>query len=278
MTSTVEVPAGTPLRVVRTHNGTSTVLDPVLLAADGSYTVPDGVGSRGSYTYDVSWPGDANHVGAHSATTFVVKGLTTTITMVTKPGVWPYGSKVGAVFRASGAIGGTMTITSHARGCCVQPTIKTVSVVDAAGQAKQALTLTSTVDLDAAYAGDDSHEPATVHAVLTTASKITAVISRNYGTSGSDKLFHTNQTPRFDITVLPARTSWKPVYTVQRYSGGVWHTAAIYRPERLDNYGRNYVYFYGTFTAGTRYRMQATILPSYGAAIASTPYQYFRFT
>lgn len=275
LTSTLAIPAGAVLKVQRASTYGTVNLPSVTTGSGGSFSIPDKVGKRGTYTYTVSWAGDADHAATAKSIGLRVLGLTPSLTVTTDKTAYDY--------RQSARVVAHLGTTSTNRSLAITAKPLDVSArgvvsgkVDSSGYLRGSYALTWRTTFTAAFAGDDVYEPRRVSVTVRVHPRVTQALSGYYGTSNGYRLYRTSKDPVITTTVAPAVYGCVTM-VAQRYDGGSWTTipadACI---GAVD--GRAVATLAGSPPAGTRYRIRSTYQANSYLLSKGTAYQYLRFT
>jgi hypothetical protein len=156
--------------------------------------------------------------------------------------------------------------------------------VNSAGKFGASLRLTRNTTVTAKFTGDDGYAARSVTSVVYTKVKVSTSISKQYKTKkiGSKKYyyFRTSKDPRFMVVMTAYRGRWHRI-VVQRYKGGKWQAySAQYFP--VDDYGRSYLTFTGSYPAGSKWRVRSEYIRGKGDDVNWTTYEadwkYFTYT
>lgn len=276
LTSTLAVPGGQTVTLRRSSSYGTVALPSATTAADGTFSVPDQVAQRGTYTYTASWPGDATHAPASVSVAVPVSGLATALTITTSAGPWSYGAKPLVVAH----LGTTTlrTVTLYATPYGGSRTLLKTGAVDSHGNLSAAYTITRRTAFTAVFAGDDTYQPATSTKALLSRVRMVWSLSGSYGTSSGYHLVHAGIAPRLTVSVSPNNHKACEAFLLQQYVSGAWHTVDTSSCVALDTYSRAWVVIGGSHPAGSRYRLRPSFVGSTQNAATPGGFVYVRFT
>jgi hypothetical protein len=252
-------------------------LPDVVTGSGGAFSVPDKVAKRGTYTYTVSFDGDATYARTTRAQAVYVTGHVPSLTIATN--ATTYG------FHATAAMTARLGTTSTSRvvRLSVTPYGYSAAVlrqqnVDSGGYVRATYTVTRRTVFTAYFAGDDLYEPRAVSVARGVYASLGTSVSGYYATSGSYRLYRRTVDPVIGSYVQPNRMNSCTSYEAQRYTSGAWRTVATNSCIALDRYSRAKAYFVGDPTVATPYRLRATFNGDASNLRVTGQWWYLKFT
>lgn len=269
--------AGKTLHVTRSSAYGTVTLPDVVTGSGGAFSVPDKVAKRGTYTYTVSFDGDATYARTTRAQAVYVTGHVPSLTIATN--ATTYG------FHATAAMTARLGTTSTSRvvRLSVTPYGYSAAVlrqqnVDSGGYVRATYTVTRRTVFTAYFAGDDLYEPRAVSVARGVYASLGTSVSGYYATSGSYRLYRRTVDPVIGSYVQPNRMNSCTSYEAQRYTSGAWRTVATNSCIALDRYSRAKAYFVGDPTVATPYRLRATFNGDASNLRVTGQWWYLKFT
>jgi hypothetical protein len=269
------LPAGSVITVRRASSYGTANLPSRTTDAGGSFTIPDNVGHRGTYTYTASWAGDETHAGSSAVVALAVTGATPLLSITTSSGPYSYGAKPVVVAHLGTTHVRTLTIYAQEYGGS-RYAIKT-GTVDSQGNLSVAYTITRRTVFTASFPGDDAYQPRAVAKTLLSRAHLAQTLSGYYATSGSYRLYHVGTKPKLTVTVAPNNYGACIDFVAQVLRSGTWVTSATLSCSNLDAYSRTAAWYVTTAPSGTHVRVHATFRGSTLNAATTGGWVYLLF-
>jgi hypothetical protein len=275
--SSLGMPAGTPLHVSRASTYGTVALPDVTTAEGGAFSIPDTVTQRGTYTYTVSYDGDAERLPAAKTVSVYVRGLTPNVTIATDKSLYAYGASA-RILAHLGTTHTNRTLSIAATPYGYPKSVRKTGPVSSTGNLSTTYTVARRTTFTATFTGDDRYEPRTVSRTVTVQVKLSSFLTGYYTTSGSYRVYRRTAYPVMDVIVKPTNKGACMSFLVQKYSSGAWRTAGTASCLTLNEYSQTSAVFTGTRSAGVRYRMRTTFLGTTANARTVGPFSYFTFS
>lgn len=269
------IPAGTVVSVKRSSSYGVATLPSETTGSEGSFTIPDNVGHRGTFTYTASWAGDATHAGSSASVAVAVTGATPSVSITTSSGPYAYGAKPVVVAHLGSTHSRVLTLYAQQYGGS-RFKIKS-GTVDAHGNLSVAYTLTRRTVFTAAFDGDDLYQPRVVAKTLLSKARVTIGASGSYGTSGSYHLVHVGSTPILDVLVAPNNYGGCVDFVAQHYSNGSWVTGTSLSCNPIESNGHSYATYHTNAPSGTRIRIRPTFRGTTRNVATVGPWLYLQY-
>ncbi len=271
------IPAGGVVHVSRSSTyGTATRPD-VTTNASGGFTITDTVAKRGTYTYTVTYAGDATHASAAKTIAVYATGLVPSLTIATNAASYHYRQ--------------TATVTAHLGGTHTNRTVQLkvtpygaaitglkTGTVNSSGYLTASYAVTRRTTFSAVFAGDDIWEPRTVTRTVTAYASLAEQMRGYYTTSGAYRVYHTSADPLIGVTVAPNHGGQCLAFLVQQYYSSAWHNALSNSCIPLNSSSFTAAQISGTHSAGVIARVRATLPGDAYNLRTDGAWLYFRFT
>jgi YVTN family beta-propeller protein len=230
LTSAVPIPAGESVHVSRTGTSdpTSRSLPDVVPGSDGSFTIKDVPTVADTYTYAVSYDGDATHGPFSTSATVQVSRIPTTLTVTTDAPTYGYGgwAKVTAHLGATYSNRAVDLQAMPADGNSVDRT----GTVDANGNLVEYFRLGSDTLFTASFAGDSRYAPASAYAHVNVHAGVAEAQSGYYTTvrygTTLYRVYHHTRRPVLVAAVAGHKDGECVTFRLQEYYGRAWHSVA----------------------------------------------------
>lgn len=279
------VPQGTAIAVTRQLAGSTAVSSytATTTASGGSFSLPQTIGTLGTYTYTFKYAGDAaDGIAAVTATEkLTVTKNTPTLTM-SGPTQYTYEPKIWVTAHlGSTYTNHTVAIYAQTAGSGTKRLLKK-GTVNSNGNLIIALTTPSTTTFTAVFTGDARYSARTVTDKVTVQGRIALSINGYYSSksiSGTTyRLYHHTGQLDVDATVGPNKYGECVWFEVQEYYNGAWHgnkntsCASLSPASKLSGY-----LSFTSADLGPYYRIRAHYMPSSSDVLnasAITGWQY----
>ncbi|MCG7204500.1 Ig-like domain repeat protein [Streptomyces arenae] len=289
LSSTVALPAGTPLAVTRTdlESPNGKALPAVTVKADGTYSFTDTPPAGGKVTYRVSYAGDAGHTGASAKDTVDVSRAKPTLSLNNNGKVYAYGKDVkftahlGTTYKNR-----TVEIWADPFGSDKPNKLVKSGKVDSHGNLSVVLDLKRDTKVTAKFSGDARWQPRSVSSTVGAKVSISMSVSRQYKSKKAwgqtYYYFHKTKNPLF-TTKMPYYDGRAQRFDFQVYYQGRWYSDTS-QYFALATSGLSKVEFGGNHKedVGWRFRVRSDYINgSSGDTVNSTTYgawKYFTFT
>jgi hypothetical protein len=251
------IPAGAVVHVSRSSTYGTATRPNVTTDANGGFAITDTVAKRGTYTYTVTYDGDATHTSAQRSLAFAVTGLIPTLTISTNSSWYRYRQ--------------TATVTAHLGGTHTNRTLQLkvtpygaapvglkTGVVDGNGYLSASYAVTRRTTFSAVFGGDDIWEPRTVTRTVTAYAYVGSSLGGYYTTSGAYRVYHTSADPVVYASVAPSHAGQCMSFLLQQYYSSAWHNVLSNSCIALDSSSRTAAVITGSPGAGTIGRVRAT--------------------
>jgi hypothetical protein len=271
------VPAGGVVHVSRSSTyGTATRPD-VTTNGSGGFTITDTVAKRGTYTYTVTYAGDAAHASAQNTVAVRVLGLVPSLTIATNAASYHYRQAA--------------TVTAHLGGTHTNRTVQLkvtpygaaavglkTGTVNSSGYLTASYAVTRRTTFSAVFGGDDIWEPRTVTRTVTAYASVLGQQRGYYTTSGAYRVYHASVDPLIGVSVAPNHGGQCMTFLLQQYYSGAWHNALSNSCIRLDASSFTVAQLSGTHAVGAIGRIRATLPGDAYNLRTDGAWLYLRFT
>ncbi|MFD4605474.1 Ig-like domain repeat protein [Streptomyces sp. NPDC058464] len=289
VSSTVAIPAGAQLTVVRTdlESPNGKALPSATLKADGTYSFTDTPPAGGKVTYKVSYAGDTEHAAASGKDTVDVSRAKPTLTLNNNGKVYAYGKDVkftahlGTTYKNR-----TVEIWADPFGSDKPNKLAKSGKVDSHGNLSVVLDLKRDTKVTAKFTGDARWQPRSVSSTVGAKVSVSMTVSRQYKTKSAwgqkYYVFHKTKNPLF-TTKMPYYSGRAQRFDFQVYYQGTWYSDTS-QYFALATSGISQVEFTGSHKddVGWRFRVRSDYINgSSGDTVNSTTYgawKYFTFT
>ncbi|HEX6449414.1 MAG TPA: hypothetical protein VF060_08130 [Trebonia sp.] len=278
------VPQGTTVAVTRQLAGaTATTLPAVPVGSDGSFSLPQTIGTLGTYTYKFTYNGDTTDgVAAVTATEKLTVTKNTPTLAMSGPTEYIYEPKIWVTAHlGSTYTNRTVAIYAQTAGSGTKRLLMK-GTVNSNGNLIIALTTPSTTTFTAVFTGDARYAARTVTHTVTVQGSVALSINGYYSSkaiSGTTyRLYHHTGQLDVDATVGPNKYGECVWLEVQEYYNGAWHgnkntsCASLSPASKLSGY-----LSFTNADLGPYYRIRAHYLPSSSDVLnagAITGWQY----
>ncbi|KOV76333.1 hypothetical protein ADL01_16630 [Streptomyces sp. NRRL WC-3618] len=262
LSATVALPAGVRLTVTRTdmESPNGRTLPSVAVRPNGTYSFTDTPPAGGTVTYQVTYAGDAGHVGVGASDKVAVSRTAPTLTLTNNKKLYDYGTDV----RFTAHLGGTyrnrtVEIWVDPYGTDKPKKLVRTARVNSAGDLAVTVDMTRDTAVTAVFKGDARFAPKSAKVTAYARVRISTALSRYYRTgnigSTSYYWFHKNTEPLM-TTTMPAFPDRRQRVDLQVYYDNRWNSADSEYFE-LDRNGKSAVQLPAPGTSGIRARIRA---------------------
>lgn len=287
LTTGLQLPAGTPLNVVRTDllSPAGKSLGTRTLGANGTFSFTDAPPAGSKVVYTVSYAGDATHTPASASDTVTVPRATPSLTLTNNKKTYDYAKKV--VFTAhlgTTYSNRTVEIWANPYGTDKPNKLLKTGKTDAHGNLAATVTMSRDTVVSAVFKGDARYAGRTVTSTAYAHVKTAGSLSKYYRTAtiGSTKYryYHKN-TDAVLTTTMTYYKGRKERLDLQVYSGGKWYTSDS-EYFSLGTNGKSVVNLGHPGSSGIRARVRTSYIDSSsGDNVNTTTYgswNYFYFS
>ena len=261
------VPAGTTITVTRQMAGSTTIttLPSVTNGSTGSFSVPQNLGTLGTYTYVFTYNGGTAY-GSATATEKVTVAKNAAPLTVSGPTTYTYEPRI-SVTAHLGSTYTNRTVAVYAQTVgSAKKLLKQATVSSTTGNLSVALTTPYTTTFTVVFNGDARYAARTVTHKVTVLGRVSLAINgwASYVNVGGIvyRLYHHTGHLDVDSTVWPNKYGECVWYEVQEYYGGAWHPnkdtpcAPLSAASKLSGY-----LSFTSADLGPHYRIRAHYLP-----------------
>ncbi|MEX0169773.1 YncE family protein [Streptomyces sp. LMG1-1-1.1] len=286
VSSTLKLPAGTPLAVTRydAEFPKGKPLGTKPLGTNGAFAFPDTPTAAGNVTYKVAYAGDATHIGASGSAVLKVTPFKTALTLDRNRLTVNYGTNVTYTATLGWSYRNRVVeIWSDPYGAEPKRLLKR-GTVNSAGKLSVTTKMTRDTWVTAIFAGDTRSGWAKAGSTVYTKAGLTTTLSRHYKWSKIGTIWYQTYHQSTD----PLITAWNNPYPgrktkmeIQIWYAGAWRsTAADY--VSLNSGGMAYVNLDADGAAGVRARVRTAYVDTEsGDNVNTTVYggwKYFNVT
>ncbi|HWS36182.1 MAG TPA: hypothetical protein VN408_26035 [Actinoplanes sp.] len=284
LTSTVPLPAGTPVTITRTDLDfpSGKALGTRTTAANGSFSFTDTTSAGGTVTYRATYAGDAKHAAVTAAKTVAVSRTATTLTINNTGKIFGYGKTVTFTARLGSSYKNrSVEIWADPSGADQGRRLLKRAVANKAGNVSASLKLTRNTAVSAVFTGDARTAPKTVTANVGTKVAVSLKLSKYYKSGkigGTTYRYYRVKTPaKFTVKMTAAPKARDAYVSVQFYYQGKWRAWANGYFPAAETF-----YIKGAGFQGYKMRLRtAYVKGGSGDSLNTTtwtPYQYLTFT
>ncbi|MFF4899177.1 hypothetical protein [Streptomyces sp. NPDC001068] len=270
--SSLRFPTGALVHISRTdaaHPG-GVVLPDAPLTPDGGFAVRDTPPGTGTYTYQVRYPGDADHLPSQTTATIRVAKV---LGVATDAGSYAYGATAKATAHLSVDFKGAK-VSLYAQPAGAGKRLLKSGTVDSSGNLTASYQVTRDTTFTAVFAGAHDYYAATATRSAGVHASVHGSLSGYYTTTSygntSYRVYHHTAKQKYTVTVAPAKPGACVRLLVQHYHSGSWQTSKDLSCVRLNaTSGSTYSFSY-TGPTGDRFRVRAESDPQ-GTDTANSP-------
>ncbi|MFE6282558.1 Ig-like domain repeat protein [Streptomyces sp. NPDC057877] len=287
LTATLPLPAGTPVKVVRTdmESPEGKSLGTKYLGTGGKFSFTNSPPAGGKVKYTVTYAGDATHTPATASDTVEVSRAKPTLTLNNHGKKYSYGADV----KFTAHLGTTyknrkVEIYADPFGSDKPRKLVKSGTVNSNGNLSVVLDLRRDTKVIAKFAGDARYQPRAVSSTVGTRVRVSTAISGHYKTkyawNHTYHYIHKSKDPVFTTTMTPYPGRQQRLQFQVYYDGTWYDSGSEYFP--LDASGVSKVRLTGTPDTGWRMRARSSYYDTTsGDNVNSTTHgswKYFIFT